>query len=37
MELEQIGKLVECNESVDASGALALQVFWLDLIERGQA
>jgi hypothetical protein len=35
MKLEQTGKLVECNESVDVNGTLAVQVFWLDLIERG--
>jgi hypothetical protein len=35
MELEQTGKLVERNENVNAYGTLAVQVFWLDLIERG--
>jgi hypothetical protein len=33
MEPEQTGKLVEHNEGVDANGTLAVQVFWLDLIE----
>jgi hypothetical protein len=35
MELEQTGKLVEHNKSVDLIGTLAVQVFWLDLIEQG--
>jgi hypothetical protein len=34
MEPEQTGKLVENNGSVDVNGTLAMQVFWLDLIER---
>jgi hypothetical protein len=34
-EPEQTGKLVERNESVDANGTLAVQVFRLDLSERG--
>jgi hypothetical protein len=33
MEPEQTGKLVEHNEDVDVNGTLAVQVFWLDLIE----
>jgi hypothetical protein len=35
MELEQTGKLVEHNESVDVNGTLAAQVFRLDLSEQG--
>jgi hypothetical protein len=35
MELEQTGKLVERNENVDVNGTLAVQGFWLDLIEQG--
>jgi hypothetical protein len=35
MEPEQTGKLVERNNIVNVNGTLALQVFWLDLIERG--
>jgi hypothetical protein len=35
MEPEQIGKLAECNKCVDVNGTLAVQVFRLDLIERG--
>jgi hypothetical protein len=33
MEPEQTGKLVEHNESVDANGTLAVQVFSLELSE----
>jgi hypothetical protein len=33
MDPEQTGKLMERDENTNAYGTLAVQVFWLDLIE----